>query len=119
MDKPPSRSRSAKRGKPSPAKTGGPAKGPKPLSSRGRVTTVDPFAIAVVVLALALRLWGIGDHLPDPTLGIDVLGDTAVEETDRTTTSRAWAMWAGGTQPLDLNPHTAGWPGLSFYVTLG
>lgn len=80
---------------------------------------MDPFAIAVVVLALALRLWGIGDHLPDPTLGIDVLGDTAVEETDRTTTSRAWAMWAGGTQPLDLNPHTAGWPALSFYVTLG
>ena len=27
-------------------------------------------------------------------------------------------MWGGGTRPLDLNPHTAGWPALSFYVAL-
>jgi tetratricopeptide (TPR) repeat protein len=28
-------------------------------------------------------------------------------------------MWAGGTKKWDLNPHTGGWPALSFYMTLG
>jgi len=65
-----------------------------------------------------LRLWGIQDRLPDPTLGINVLEDSAIEETDRTTMGRAWAMWRGGVIPLDLNPHTGGWPALSFYTTL-
>jgi tetratricopeptide (TPR) repeat protein len=74
--------------------------------------------LGVVVLAALLRLWGITDRLPDPTLGINVLDDSAVEETDRTTIGRAWAMWGGGTKPLDLNPHTSGWPALSFYITL-
>lgn len=32
---------------------------------------------------------------------------------------RAYNMWKGGTEPLDLNPHTSGWPALSFYATLG
>lgn len=59
------------------------------------------------------------DRLPDPTLGINVLDDSVVEETDRTTTGRAWTMWGGGTKKLDLNPHTGGWPAFSFYVTLG
>ena len=74
---------------------------------------------AILGLALALRLWGIGDRLPDPTLGIRLVDDSAVEETDRTTMERAWAMWRGGASRLDLNPRTAGWPGLPFYVTLG
>src|SRR5258706_60538 len=80
---------------------------------------VDRLLIALVCLAALLRLWGINDRLPDPKLGINVLEDTAVEETDRTTTGRAWTLWRGGTKPLDLNPHTGGWPALSFYVTLG
>ena len=80
---------------------------------------LDPLALGPSALALAIRIWGIGDRLPDPTLGINVLDDSAVEETDRTTMGRAWQMWNGGTKPLDLNPHTGGWPGLSFYVGLG
>ena len=32
---------------------------------------------------------------------------------------RAWLLWKGGTKALDLNPHTGGWPALSFYLTLG
>ena len=124
MVKPRPSSKTAKRGKPSlapvrGAKSGAPAAPPKRASERRWIATVDPIATAIVVLALALRFWGIGDHLPDPTIGINVLGDTAVEETDRTTMGRAWAMWGGGTKPLDLNPHTAGWPALSFYVALG
>jgi len=73
----------------------------------------------VVLVAALLRIWGLADRLPDPSLGINVLEDTAVEETDRTTLGRAWAMWAGGTKKWDLNPHTGGWPALSFYLTLG
>ena len=69
-------------------------------------------------LALLLRLWGVNERLPDPSLGINVLDDSSIEETDRTTMGRAWSMWEGGTKPLDLNPHTGGWPALSFYVTL-
>ncbi|HZI88881.1 MAG TPA: glycosyltransferase family 39 protein, partial [Candidatus Polarisedimenticolia bacterium] len=70
-------------------------------------------------LALAVRLWGIHDRLPDGTLGINVLDDSAVEETDRTTMGRAWMLWHGGTKAFDPNPHTGGWPALSFYLTLG
>jgi tetratricopeptide (TPR) repeat protein len=68
---------------------------------------------------LAIRLWGIHDRLPDGTLGINVLDDSAIEETDRTTMGRAWSLWRGGTKPFDPNPHTGGWPALSFYLTLG
>jgi len=68
---------------------------------------------------LAVRLWGIHDRLPDVTLGINVLDDSAIEETDRTTMGRAWSLWRGGTKPFDPNPHTGGWPALSFYLTLG
>ncbi|HEX7077940.1 MAG TPA: glycosyltransferase family 39 protein [Candidatus Eisenbacteria bacterium] len=75
--------------------------------------------MAIVCVAALLRLWGITDRLPDPSVGINVLEDTAVEETDRTTMGRAWNLWAGGTKPLDLNPRTSGWPALSFYATLG
>jgi dolichyl-phosphate-mannose-protein mannosyltransferase len=72
----------------------------------------------LLVLALALRLWGLADRLPDPALGIDPLDDSAVEETDRTTMARAWGMWRGGEGKLDLDPRTAGWPSLPFYVAL-
>ena len=81
--------------------------------------SVDRLLIAVVCLAALLRFWGIADRLPDPSLGINVLEDTAVEETDRTTMGRAWNLWGGGVQKLNLNPRTGGWPALSFYATLG
>jgi tetratricopeptide (TPR) repeat protein len=68
-------------------------------------------------IALAIRLWGIHDRLPDSSLGINVLDDSVVEETDRTTMGRAWIMWRGGAK-FDPNPHTGGWPALSFYLTL-
>jgi tetratricopeptide (TPR) repeat protein len=71
-----------------------------------------------VALAIAVRLWGVADRLPDPTLGINILDDSVVEETDRTTMGRAWLMWGGGTRDFDFNPHTGGWPALSFYVAL-
>ena len=73
---------------------------------------------ALLLLSLVLRLWGIHDRLPDPALGINLVSDTSVEENDRTTMTYAWTMWRGGTRPLDLNPHTGGWPALSFYVAL-
>jgi tetratricopeptide (TPR) repeat protein len=75
--------------------------------------------LLLLTLSLAIRLWGIHDRLPDASLKINVLDDTVVEETDRTTMGRAWMLWQGGTKPLDLNPHTGGWPALSFYLTLG
>ncbi len=75
--------------------------------------------LALLGLSLAVRLWGIGNRLPDASLRINVLDDTVVEETDRTTMGRAWALWRGGTQAFDPNPHTGGWPALSFYLTLG
>src|SRR5687767_7438181 len=90
-----------------------------PGRSRKARAPLDRLLLAVVVLAALLRLWGIHDRLPDPTLGINVLEDSAVEETDRTTMGRAWSLWSGGNKNLDLNPHTGGWPALSFYVTLG
>jgi hypothetical protein len=71
-----------------------------------------------VALSIAIRLWGVADRLPDPTLKINVLDDSVVEETDRTTMGRAWMMWGGGRRPLDLNPHTGGWPAFSFYFAL-
>ena len=75
--------------------------------------------LLLLTLSLAIRLWGIHDRLPDASLKINVLDDSVVEETDRTTMGRAWMLWSGGTKPLDLNPHTGGWPALSFYLTLG
>ena len=74
--------------------------------------------LAVLALALLLRLWGITDRLPNPSVGIPAFDDSVVEETDRVTMGMAWRMWQGGTGPVDLNPHTGGWPGLSAYVAL-
>ena len=75
--------------------------------------------LLLIGFTLAIRLWGIHNRLPDATLGINVLDDSAIEETDRTTMGRAWSLWRGGTRPFDPNPHTGGWPALSFYLTLG
>jgi hypothetical protein len=75
--------------------------------------------LLLIGFTLAIRLWGIHDRLPDASLGINVLDDSAIEETDRTTMGRAWSLWRGGTRPFDPNPHTGGWPALSFYLTLG
>ena len=83
-----------------------------------RAWHVDRWLLSIVTLAALLRLWGIADRLPDTSLGINALEDTAIEETDRTTIGRAWGMWTGGTKQFDLNPHTGGWPALSFYLTL-
>ena len=90
----------------------------QPRDPRRRGLRADWLLLGLLGLSLAIRLWGIHDRLPDPSLGIHLLDDTAVEETDRTTVGRAWAMWRGGAQPLDPNPHTGGWPALSFYLTL-
>jgi tetratricopeptide (TPR) repeat protein len=80
----------------------------------------DWLLIGLMALALAVRLWGIADRLPDPTLGLNpIIGDTSVDEGDRRAMLYAWEMWQGGTQPLNLNPRTGDWPGLPFYVTLG
>src|SRR2546425_13167023 len=68
----------------------------------------DWLLLGLLGLSLAIRLWGIHDRLPDPSLGIHLLDDTAVEETDRTTVGRAWAMWRGGAPPLAPHPHTGG-----------
>ncbi len=87
--------------------------------STGPSRFVRPALLTVLAVALLVRLWGITDRLPDPSLGIRVFDDSVVEETDRVTMGLAWGMWQGGTQPLDLNPHTGGWPGLSAYLTLG
>lgn len=88
------------------------ARGPRPRSQ------VDWILWGLLLLALVIRFWGVQHRLPDPTLGVNVLDDSAIEETDRTTMGHAWTMWGGGTRALDLNPHTGGWPALSFYVTL-
>ncbi|MEK7315660.1 MAG: glycosyltransferase family 39 protein [Candidatus Eisenbacteria bacterium] len=74
--------------------------------------------LAILLAALALRIWGIGDRLPDPSLGISPLDDSVVEESDRTEMYRAWAMWEGGAKKFTLDPGTVGWPSLSFYLTL-
>ena len=74
--------------------------------------------VLILLISLCIRVWGVGDRLPDPTLGINVFHDTVVEENDRTTMGRAWDMWKGGTTRPDLNPHTGGWPSFSFYLTL-
>lgn len=80
----------------------------------------DALLFAVLALALASRLWGIADRLPDPTLGINpIVANTAVDEGDRRAMDFAWRMWRGGAQPLNLNPQTGDWPGLPFYTTLG
>jgi len=114
--------KSGRRPSPTPQRGGAPAasasRGGGPARRRRRIR-LDPIATALFAFALAVRLWGIGDRLPDPTLGINVLDDSAVEETDRTTMMRAWTMWNGGTKDFDFNPHTGGWPGFSFYVGLG
>ena len=86
---------------------------------RDALATMDKALLAILVLSTLLRLWGIGDRLPDSTLGINILDDTAIEETDRTTILRSWQMWQGGIKDWDLNPHTGGWPAMSFYLTLG
>jgi tetratricopeptide (TPR) repeat protein len=80
----------------------------------------DWLLIGLMAVALAVRIWGIADRLPDPTLGLNpIIGDTSVDEGDRRAMLYAWEMWQGGTRPLDLNPRTGDWPGLPFYVTLG
>lgn len=80
---------------------------------------VRPGVFAVLAVALLIRVWGITDRLPDPSLGIRVFDDSVVEETDRVTMGLAWNMWQGGTHSIDLNPHTGGWPALSAYLALG
>jgi len=107
--------------KPRPKPKRQPAKPAKPAKPGRRfaLPSIDRALLFILIASALLRLWGIGDRLPDASLGINVIDDTAIEETDRTTIMRSWAMWRGGLQDFDLNPHTGGWPALSFYVTLG
>ncbi len=96
-----------------------PAGKPAKPGTRFALPSIDRALLLILIASALLRLWGIGDRLPDASLGINVIDDTAIEETDRTTIMRAWGMWRGGLRDFDLNPHTGGWPALSFYVTLG
>ena len=98
-----------------------------PKTTRARRGTPQPrkrpqpdlLLFALLALALGLRLWGVSDRLPDPTLGVNpIVGNTAVDEGDRRAMDVAWRMWRGGAVPLDLNPKTGDWPGLPFYLTL-
>ncbi len=98
---------------PSRARPAAPIRGERP-------TPGTRLALGLILAAgLALRLWGIGDRLPDPTLGVDPFDDTTVDETDRRAMLYSWDMWRGGTTALNLNPATGDWPGMSFYLTLG
>jgi tetratricopeptide (TPR) repeat protein len=106
-----------KRGHPTARRAG--AAEPRRKSLWSRLSRPDWMLLLLLGFTLAIRLWGIHDRLPDGTLGINVLDDSAIEETDRTTMGRAWSLWRGGTRPFDPNPHTGGWPALSFYLTLG
>ncbi|HEX7078859.1 MAG TPA: glycosyltransferase family 39 protein [Candidatus Eisenbacteria bacterium] len=85
----------------------------------GRPRRFDPILALILLAALVLRLWGIADRLPDPSLADSPMDDTAVDEGDRRAMLTAWDMWRGGTRPLQLNPGTGDWPGLPFYLTLG
>ncbi|HET9950612.1 MAG TPA: glycosyltransferase family 39 protein [Candidatus Eisenbacteria bacterium] len=113
MPKAKPKSKAAPAAKRAPGASGKPRRGP-----RFSLASIDRALLAILVLSTLLRLWGIGDRLPDASLGINVVDDTAIEETDRTTVMRSWAMWQGGMKEFDLNPHTGGWPALSFYLTL-
>lgn len=114
-----SKSKSSRSGR---AKTSGaPSRRAKrwgPREAFASIAAMDRAFLAILVLAAVLRVWGIADRLPDAKLGINVLDDTAIEETDRTTILRSWQMWQGGLKPFDLKPQTGGWPALSFYLTL-
>ena len=96
-----------------------PAGKPAKPGTRFALPSIDRALLFILIASALLRLWGIGDRLPDASLGINVIDDTAIEETDRTTIMRSWGMWRGGLRDFDLNPHTGGWPALSFYITLG
>ena len=90
-----------------------------PASSRLKPRP-DTLLLGLIALSVLVRLWGIADRLPDPTLGVDpIVANTAVDEGDRRAMYYAWDMWRGGARPIDLNPGTGDWPGLPFYLTLG
>jgi hypothetical protein len=89
---------------------------PTPAPARRR--RLDPLLALLLLAALALRVWGIGERVPDPTVADVPMEDTAVDEGDRRAVKYAWEMWYGGAKPLDLNPGTGDWPGLPFYLTL-
>jgi len=110
-------SKHPKRGQPTARRAG--AAEPRRKTPWYRAFRPDWMLLLLLGFTLAIRLWGIHERLPDATLGINVLDDSAIEETDRTTMGRAWSLWRGGTRPFDPNPHTGGWPALSFYLTLG
>jgi hypothetical protein len=73
----------------------------------------------ILLLGLALRIWGVADRLPSPDVADIPMDDTAVDEGDRRASEYAWKMWQGGSHHLDLNPGTGDWPGLPFYLALG
>lgn len=89
-------------------------------SKQGRKRSgLDPILLLILLAALALRLWGVADRLPDPRVADLPRDDTAVDEGDRRAMLYGWQMWYGGTHALQLNPGTGDWPGLPFYLTLG
>lgn len=64
----------------------------------------DPVFRAIVAVAVAVRIVLI--LRPDGQLGF----------AEHIAMFKSWAFWNWGRPGLDLDPHTAGWPGLSFYL---
>ncbi|HEY6573112.1 MAG TPA: hypothetical protein VI198_07300, partial [Candidatus Eisenbacteria bacterium] len=46
---------------------------------RFALPSIDRALLFILIAAALLRLWGIGDRLPDASLGINVIDDTAIE----------------------------------------
>lgn len=78
-----------------------------PRSSGG---LLRPSADAWLILGLAL--FAVLVRLPHLGWGLPVVEEEALPM------KKAFAMWGWDTGHIDWNPHTAGWPSLSFYLQL-
>src|SRR4030095_13527831 len=65
-----------------------------------------------VWLILGIALFAVLVRLPHLGWGLPVVEEEALPM------KKAFAMWGWDTGHIDWNPHTAGWPSLSFYLQL-
>ena len=79
---------------------------PAPVPARSQVNrpVTDRVLLGILVLAALVRLSLI--LRPDGQLGFS----------EHIALYKSWDFWNWGRPGLDLDPHTAGWPGLSFYL---